>query len=103
MGRTALLVLPAPVRCAADVVVVTSLRRRLENDRLELRVFNPYDEAMEETLTFGRRFESATLVDLEGQEQEPLSMTADGKVKLHVPAKRIATVAVRFKGTERGR
>ncbi|MCP4247600.1 MAG: glycoside hydrolase family 38 [bacterium] len=76
--------------------VVSALRRHPEHDRLELRVFNPADEAVDEKLIFADPVDSATLVDLEGNEQGPLTVDAQGRIELHVAARKIVTVALRF-------
>jgi alpha-mannosidase/mannosylglycerate hydrolase len=73
--------------------VVSSLRRRLDTDALELRVFNPWDEPVSETLRFSRPVASVALTDLDGNPQQALKAGADGAVKLDVPAKKIATVS----------
>jgi alpha-mannosidase/mannosylglycerate hydrolase len=75
-------------------VIVSSVRRRLNTDELEVRVFNADDEELTETLSFNCPVASAALADLEGHELSALTVSADHSVELIVPAKRIATVIV---------
>jgi alpha-mannosidase/mannosylglycerate hydrolase len=76
--------------------IVSSFRRRLDSDLLELRVCNLDDEPLSETLRFHRPPASAQLVDLDGNELQALPIAADGAVVLDVLPKKITSVVIAF-------
>lgn len=77
-------------------VIVTSLRRRYQEERTELRLFNPYAQAVDEVIAFDGPIASANLVDLDGNEQESITVDDAGRIELTIAAKKIVTIAVRF-------
>lgn len=78
--------------------LVSSLRRRPQSDAVELRLYNVHDEALTETLTFHRPAATAALTDLEGREQRPLAVAADGAVTVEIGPRAIVTVRLTFAG-----
>ncbi len=75
--------------------ILTALRRHPRTDVLELRLHNPGDETIDEVITLSRRVASAALVDLEGNEIEPIEIDDGRRLPLSLPPRRIVTLHVR--------
>jgi len=74
--------------------IVSALRRRPGSDRLELRLFNVYNETLSETLTFCRPAVRAELVNLDGHRQRALGAGSDGRLTVRLGARKIATLSL---------
>lgn len=81
------------LRLAPNQALLTSVRRRPESEFLELRLFNPGDKALTETLTLHEPMKSAALTNLEGRELEMLKVNGN-RVDIPLPPRKIVTVAI---------
>ncbi len=81
------------LRLTPGEAVVTAVFRRRGQEGLWVRMFNPTDAAIEETLDLPRRVQSAELVDLEGRSRTSLK-PAEGRVTVPLSARQIVTVRI---------
>lgn len=73
------------------VAVITAIHRQPDSDGTVVRMFNPTDEPVEETLKPAWSIKAADRVDLEGRRIGPLPITAEG-VQLSLGRKQLLTV-----------
>lgn len=81
-------------------LIVTSLRMRSDNEQLEVRLYNPQESEVEDTMTFLREVADAAVTDLEGKIIRPLSVEDQRHVRLTAGPKAILTVALRHTAAE---
>jgi len=77
-------------------LIATSFRLRPDGENLELRVYNPGEETVEDLLTFLPKILAATMTNLEGIKIETVPVQDCHQIRLQVPAKRIVTLAVQI-------
>ncbi len=75
--------------------IVTAVRRHPRTGAIELRLYNPGDETIDEVVTLGVRITSASMVDLEGNEIEAIDVEDGRRVPLSLAPRRIVTLHVR--------
>ncbi len=79
------------LRLTPGQAVITAIQRRRDSEGLVVRMFNPTDTAIEETLELPREIGAAEQTDLEGRPRAVLK-PAGNQVTLSVGAKQVVTV-----------
>ncbi len=77
-----------------ETAVITALQRQRDDNALILRMFNPEDEAIVETIELCEPGNAAEQIDFEGQSKSALNF-ADGCVEIPLGPKQIVTVRIR--------
>ncbi|UCD29754.1 MAG: glycoside hydrolase family 38, partial [Planctomycetota bacterium] len=71
--------------------VITAIQQRSDSKGLVIRMFNPYENVINETLEFGQKVRSAERTDLEGKTLESLPVSGN-QIEVAMKAKQIATL-----------
>jgi len=93
-GKRTLPVSFGAIKLTAGRLVLTACRSHPERGHIELRLFNPHDDAVTETVRLGFPVLRAVLTDLEGHELTPLTVEADCQVVVTAAAKKIVTIGL---------
>lgn len=83
----------APLALANGRLIISAYRRRPTDNRIELRVFNPAAEEVQETIAFAAPVQAAVFADLAGNESGPAPVK-NGKLVLKVGARKIVTLLI---------
>lgn len=81
------------LKCSPGKAVVTAVQQDKAAEALVVRMFNPSEQAIEETITLPQDIHAAERIDLEGKSKESLR-PAGKSVKVPLGAKQIVTVRI---------
>ncbi len=74
-------------------LIITAVKKAQKHDAIVLRMFNPYEKEVEETLEFGPAIQGAARLNIIEEKQGDLEVK-NNTLTLNVPKKKIVTVAV---------
>jgi len=76
-------------------VVVTAIKPAADGNGGVVRLWNPGDSTVDDTIRFERAVEAAELCNLNEQAQAPLTIDAEGGIPVEVPARGLVTIRFR--------